>query len=288
MIFSDTAKSRARKLLQKARLLTILVIVASLAFMVRVGETLMEIKHISGAAHAEEAAKQTEEAAAKDHAAAAAPKEEVAKTAPIAKDVSGEVEGTQPSTDALKNQDDAAKAKETAAQEGEKPVEGGANDLALPSTEPTNGNKWQDAADDDTEYADIKKEMYQDLLRRREELDDREKKLAQREALIEAAQKEISKKYTELEGLRTEIQGLLKQQTAEEQARIASLVKIYSGMKPKDAARIFNTLDLDILLQVVGRMPEGKASLIIAAMEADRARALTIMLAEQRKLPEMP
>ena len=56
-----------------------------------------------------------------------------------------------------------------------------------------------------------------------------------------------------------EIQDLLKQQSEEEKARIASLVKIYEGMKPKDAARIFNTLDTDILLDVVGKMSERKS-----------------------------
>ncbi len=148
--------------------------------------------------------------------------------------------------------------------------------------------KWTDPIDDDAEFPEIKKEMYQDLLKRRQELDDKEKKISQREALVDAAQKEIDRKYGELESLKTEIQGLLKKQTEEEDMRISSLVKIYSGMKPKDAARIFNTLDMDVLLSVVSKMPESKSALIIANMDADPARTLTTMLAEQRKMPELP
>ena len=71
-----------------------------------------------------------------------------------------------------------------------------------------------------------------------------------------------------------------------EEERLTSLVKIYENMKPKEAATIFNTLDLDVLLAVVGRMNERKTSPILAAMDPDKARIVTIKLAEQRKLPQ--
>lgn len=109
----------------------------------------------------------------------------------------------------------------------------------------------------------------------------------EREALLEAGQKELDRKYKELTGIRDEIQSLLKKQSEEEAARLQSLVKIYTGMKAKDAARIFNTLDMDILVEVVSKMPESKSAPILAAMDADRARAVTTLLAEQKKLPTL-
>ena len=48
--------------------------------------------------------------------------------------------------------------------------------------------------------------------------------------------------------LRGKIESLLETQSEQEQARIKSLVKIYEGMKPKEAARIFDTLDLDVFV----------------------------------------
>ena len=39
---------------------------------------------------------------------------------------------------------------------------------------------------------------------------------------------------------------------------------------------------------LVGKMAENKSAPIIAAMDADKARALTTLLAEQKKLPELP
>ena len=57
---------------------------------------------------------------------------------------------------------------------------------------------------------------------------------------------------------------------------------------PKDAARIFDTLDIDILVDVMANMSERKMSPILAAMNPERARTVTIMLAQQKQLPELP
>lgn len=128
-------------------------------------------------------------------------------------------------------------------------------------------------------------EVLQSLSRRRAELDKREQTLSAREALLTAAEQEVDRKITELNKLRTELETLLGKQQSMEEERILSLVKIYENMKPKEAADIFNTLDMDILLAVVSRMAERKSSPILANMNTERARLLTIRLAEMRKLP---
>ena len=143
---------------------------------------------------------------------------------------------------------------------------------------------WRDSSEAELENSTISIELFEDLKERRKELETQKRELAVREALLKAAEQELDQKYQELVSLRSEIQELLVQQTDEEKQRIASLVKIYEGMKPKEAARIFNTLDLDILLDVVSRMSERKSAPIIAAMTSERARTLTIMLAEQKSL----
>ncbi|MCD8497246.1 MAG: flagellar protein FlbB [Alphaproteobacteria bacterium] len=148
---------------------------------------------------------------------------------------------------------------------------------------------WKDAADSDVDAAQaVKAEMFEDLTKRREMLDGREKDLTTREALLKAAEQELDRKYQELETIRTEIKDLLVEQSEEEKARIKSLVKIYEGMKPKDAAGIFDTLDLDVLVDVMTQMSERKLSPILAAMDPERARTVTIIMAEQKKLPELP
>lgn len=145
--------------------------------------------------------------------------------------------------------------------------------------------EWKDAGDTDFEFSETKMELFEDLSQRRKDLQAMERELSVREALLKTAEQEIQQKYQELVSLREELQDLLVEQSEEEKARTASLVKIYEGMKPKDAARIFNTLDLDVLLQVVSRMSERKSAPIIASMDPSRARTLTIMLMEQKSLP---
>ncbi|MDF3023323.1 MAG: Flagellar protein FlbB [Alphaproteobacteria bacterium] len=140
--------------------------------------------------------------------------------------------------------------------------------------------------DEDTRaYTASEVEVLQSLSKRRDELDKRERMIGEREALLTAAGQEVDHKIAELNRLKGEIEALLgKQQTMEEE-RLVSLVKIYEGMKPKEAATIFNTLDLDVLLEVIGRMNERKASPILAAMDPDKARIVTIRLSEKEKLP---
>jgi len=146
---------------------------------------------------------------------------------------------------------------------------------------------WRDASDSDIDISGVKEEMFRDMMARRQKLDQIEKKLRAREALLQAAEQEVDRKVQELAKLKKEIEALLNKQTEEEKARIGSLVKIYEGMKPKDAARIFDTLDIDVLVSVMSTMSERKVAPILAAMNAERARTVTIMLAEQNKLPEL-
>lgn len=139
----------------------------------------------------------------------------------------------------------------------------------------------------DMEYSEARQDLYDSLAERRRQLDARERDISRREALLRATEEQIDLKAAELARLKTEIQDLLGQQEEAEAARIGSLVKIYEGMKAKDAARIFNTLDMDILLEVVSQMSERKSAPILAAMEAERARNLTQLLAEQKALPDI-
>ena len=54
------------------------------------------------------------------------------------------------------------------------------------------------------------------------------------------------------------------------------------NMKPRDAAAIFNDLDMPVLLSVVGRMKEARAAAVLAAMSPDKAREVTTQLALTR------
>ncbi|MBK67087.1 MAG: hypothetical protein CMP22_03020 [Rickettsiales bacterium] len=140
---------------------------------------------------------------------------------------------------------------------------------------------------DELEFSSSELEILQSLAERREEIRQKEQQLQQKEALLAAAEKQIDAKYSELNELRTEIEKLLGQQQEEQEERIKSLVRMYETMKSKDAARILDTLDMEVLISVMSRMSERKAAPILASMDSNIAREVTIKLAEQKKLPDM-
>ena len=129
-------------------------------------------------------------------------------------------------------------------------------------------------------------DMLQDLGARRDQLDSRERAQDLRERLLEAAEARIDEKIAELKTIEETIRARLVQHDEEKEAAMRRLVKMYENMKPKDAARIFTELDMEILLDVAERMREVKMAPILAAMAAVRAKQVTVRLALRRKLPE--
>ena len=135
-------------------------------------------------------------------------------------------------------------------------------------------------------FSETEIEVLQSLAKRRDAIEAREQLLMQREALLEAAEQEVDLKITELANLRADIERLLGQQEKVQEERLRSMVKIYESMKPKEAAAIFNTMDMDILLSVLSRMNERRSAPIFAAMSPERAQQVTIRLVEQSQLPQ--
>ena len=148
--------------------------------------------------------------------------------------------------------------------------------------------------DAEAEVGDVSKLSYseirllQELAERRKLLDGRERKLDQRAVLLKAAEQRLVEKQDELKKIRNEIKKLLNIKEKEEAERLNRLVGIYSNMKPKDAAKIFNELDMAVLLDVMQSMKERKIAPIVAAMDAERARLLTKQLAERQNVPKVP
>lgn len=141
------------------------------------------------------------------------------------------------------------------------------------------------SVDDPLSYTDEELELLQSLSKRRDELDGREDGLTEREALIAATEKRIDDKLAELRQVQATIEGLVKQHDTEQEGQLKSLVKIYENMKPKDAAQIFEDLEMDVLLDVVEGMKERKVAPILALMNPTKAQEVTLELAQRRDLP---
>lgn len=130
-------------------------------------------------------------------------------------------------------------------------------------------------------------ELLQELSKRRKELDARERTVIQREGLLNAAETRIERKITELMAVKDDIEALIKKYEKQEEKQLNELVAIYEKMKPKDASRIFNELDIEILLQIFDKMKASKSALILANMSAERAKEITSRIAERREMPKI-
>lgn len=124
-----------------------------------------------------------------------------------------------------------------------------------------------------------------ELRQRRQELETRESALAARESVLTAAEQKLTARIAELQALQSRLEGLEAGQQQREDASWKGLVKLYESMKPRDAAAIFNELEMPVLLQVVSRMKDAKAGSILAAMNPDKARDVTTGLARLRSGP---
>jgi flagellar motility protein MotE (MotC chaperone) len=130
-------------------------------------------------------------------------------------------------------------------------------------------------------------EILQSLAQRRDDLDKRAAEVDRHEALLQATEQRIDEKIARLQQMEGKINDAFKKEDQKDEAKIKSLVRIYETMKPKEAARIFEQLDLPVLLDVLEQMKEMKTAPILAAMDPAKAKAVTLALAARQPPPEV-
>lgn len=124
--------------------------------------------------------------------------------------------------------------------------------------------------------------LLQDLRTRKDALDTRERRLDQRDELLQAAELKLQAKLDDLTTLQKQLEKADDARRERDGANWGGLVRMYEDMKPRDAAAIFNVLDMSVLLEVLDRMDERKAAAVLSNMLPERARLVTQMLAVKR------
>ena len=170
-------------------------------------------------------------------------------------------------------------------QNGQTLSAGGPDEVELASLEPESEESQPQVK---REFTQIELDILQSLAERRKELEERKREVDLKEKLLEATELRVNDKLSEMKGLKKQVDALLKEHKQLEDKKVDGLVKIYETMKPKDAAKIFNELDMPIMLLVVDRMSSRRVAPILAEMAPARARELTIELAEYRRLKALP
>jgi flagellar motility protein MotE (MotC chaperone) len=128
--------------------------------------------------------------------------------------------------------------------------------------------------------------VLESLNQRRLEIEARARALDVRESLLAAAEKRIEGRLGELKELEARINATLQKKDEAEAARFKGLVTMYENMKAKDAAKIFDRLDMRILVEVATQINPRRMSDILGLMTPEAAERLTIAIANRSDGPE--
>jgi flagellar motility protein MotE (MotC chaperone) len=91
----------------------------------------------------------------------------------------------------------------------------------------------------------------------------------------------LEARVAELKTMEARVTAAVQAKEDSDSVRFKSLVAMYENMKPKDAAKIFDRLDLAILVQVTSLINPRKMSDILGQMSSDAAERLTVELANR-------
>jgi flagellar motility protein MotE (MotC chaperone) len=130
--------------------------------------------------------------------------------------------------------------------------------------------------------------ILESLQKRRRQLDARARDLDMRENLLKAAEKRVEAKVTELKKVEAKVKKEVGNRDATQAKHFKGIISMYENMKPKDAARIFNRLDMGILVEVSTHMKPRSMSAIMAEMSPDAAERLTVALANRANGQQPP
>ncbi|MFM7611910.1 MAG: MotE family protein [Alphaproteobacteria bacterium] len=124
--------------------------------------------------------------------------------------------------------------------------------------------------------------LLEQLRARRVELEAREQAIVSRELVLTAAERRLGQRIEELTQLQQRLEAMERTRGEREDAGWRGLVRTYENMRPREAAAIFEELELPVVIQILDRMGERKMAPVIGAMRPEKARVLTAELARHR------
>jgi flagellar motility protein MotE (MotC chaperone) len=157
-----------------------------------------------------------------------------------------------------------------------KPPDAKPPDAKAPETKPAGTVIAMDGQPSGAERAILER-----LQERRQELDTRARELDIRESLIQAAEKRMEGQLAELKETEQRIGVATQEKDDAQAARYKDLVTMYENMKPRDAAKIFDRLDIGVLIAVASKIEPRHMADIMAQMSPDSAQRLTVELASK-------
>jgi flagellar motility protein MotE (MotC chaperone) len=119
------------------------------------------------------------------------------------------------------------------------------------------------------------------LQSRRQELEARAREIDIRESLLKAAEKRVEARVEELKAVESRITTATQQKSEADTARFKGIITMYEGMKPKDAAKVFDRLEMTVLFEIASQIAPRKMADILGLMSTEAAERLTVEMARR-------
>ncbi|MBN9600089.1 MAG: flagellar protein FlbB [Afipia sp.] len=123
--------------------------------------------------------------------------------------------------------------------------------------------------------------VLESLQARRQEIEARAREIDIRENLIKSAEKRIEGRIEEMKAAESRIGAANQQKNDADAARLKGLVTMYENMKPKDAAKVFDRLEISVLFELASQIAPRKMSDIMGQMQPEAAERLTVEMARR-------
>lgn len=174
-----------------------------------------------------------------------------------------------------------AGAEEPPKEKKEEPTKADPNSTSNPSPDSPQGTSSKN--NESTVVDDIELNHFARLRDRKKELDKREEDLNRLEAEISQQREEVEQKLKELEDVRRKISSVLEEKVQVDDQRVENLVQFYSNMKAPQAAKIIETIDEGLAVQVIARMKKKNAADIMNLLKPEKAQAISERYVGYRK-----
>lgn len=152
---------------------------------------------------------------------------------------------------------------------------------AAPATAPAKPDGVMVFPDQSPRVSESERAILERLQSRRQELDQRAREIEIRESLLKAAEKRIETKVEEMKALEGKAATAAGQRSEQEAARFKGIITMYESMKPKDAAKVFDRLEMSVLIEIAAQIAPRKMSDIMGLMQPEAAERLTVELARR-------
>ncbi|MDP3076053.1 MotE family protein [Bradyrhizobium sp.] len=152
---------------------------------------------------------------------------------------------------------------------------------AAPATEPPKPDGVVVYPEQTAPVSASERAILERLQSRRQELEARAREIDIRESLLKSAEKRIESKVEEMKAVESRISTASGAKSEIDAARFKGIITMYEGMKPKDAAKVFDRLEMSVLFEIASQIAPRKMSDILGLMAPESAERLTVEMARR-------